>query len=138
VETTDRRTFLRTAAMGVVGAVTLAALDGYKNVASAASTSLDKLTILHFLPFTGQSFNVSQGSGAPYSFKLRKVEDAGYGFVRLRRARRPFSLLFDAPANAPLSDSIYHVEHPILGRLDLFMARVGRQTGATTFEAIFG
>jgi hypothetical protein len=123
--------------MGIVGAVTLAAFDGYKNVASAATIGVDKLTRDHFAPFVGHAFLAHQRSGLPVSLKLRQTEDINMGSRMPANLRQPFSLLFDGPASVLHSDGVYRVDHPTLGHIEFFMARVGDQKERATFEAIF-
>lgn len=48
-----------------------------------------------------------------------------------------FSLLFNAPNDFAASSKIYHLTHPQMGPLDLFLSPVGRTKQGVSLEAIF-
>jgi hypothetical protein len=52
-------------------------------------------------------------------------------------ARTPFSLVFTAPADPLLGQGMYAIDHPQLGVLDIFIVPIGRDEGATRYEAVF-
>lgn len=51
--------------------------------------------------------------------------------------RAPFSLIFRIPLDEEPKQRIYKMEHVTLGRLEIFLVPVGRDSGATLFQAIF-
>jgi hypothetical protein len=51
--------------------------------------------------------------------------------------RRPFSLVFEANAPAPLPQRVYQVEHAVMGRLDLFLVPIGCEGERVLYEAVF-
>jgi hypothetical protein len=51
--------------------------------------------------------------------------------------RDGFSLLLRAPVSLGISQGIYPVQHPRLGRLEIFMVPVGADEGTVQYEAVF-
>ena len=50
---------------------------------------------------------------------------------------RRFSLMFRGPAQAPLQQATYTLEHPATGALAIFLVPVGRTADAIQYQAIF-
>lgn len=48
-----------------------------------------------------------------------------------------FTILFDAPQGSPVAEGIYHIRHPKLGEMDLFLAPVGKTVTKLRYEAAF-
>lgn len=48
-----------------------------------------------------------------------------------------FSILFYGPAGSQLEQRTYHMRHPDLGALDLFLVPVKADTGGYYYEAVF-
>ena len=48
-----------------------------------------------------------------------------------------FSLVFQAPAEAPAEQRMYEVEHHATGPYELFLVPVGRTEGGLLYEAVF-
>lgn len=51
--------------------------------------------------------------------------------------RKPFSLIFTGPPDIILPQHIYHLDHPSMGRLDIFIVPIGRDAEGTQYEAVF-
>lgn len=51
--------------------------------------------------------------------------------------REPFSLLFRGPKEPILPQQVYHLEHPRLGSVELFLVPVGPDTVGMQYEAVF-
>jgi hypothetical protein len=51
--------------------------------------------------------------------------------------RIPFSILFDGPPEPILPQRIYPLEHPLLGRLELFLVPLQPESGRARYQAIF-
>jgi len=47
-----------------------------------------------------------------------------------------YSLLFDAPPDAPVEQGIFRLEHPQLGALDLFLVPVSADARSVRYEAV--
>lgn len=76
-------------------------------------------------------------NGETLSLHLVKVSLLGNG---VPGGRVPFSLIFRhslLPQNAYLPQQIYHLEHPTLGTLDLFLVPLGPDSEGMRYEAIF-
>jgi hypothetical protein len=86
-----------------------------------------------FAPHLGTEFAVA-GEGVP-PLTLTAVDKASGGMWPDRRA--PFSLLFSCPRQSMLLQGIHTLEHPILGRIDLFLVPIEPDTRGARYEAVF-
>ncbi|HZS06619.1 MAG TPA: hypothetical protein VFD58_17410 [Blastocatellia bacterium] len=48
-----------------------------------------------------------------------------------------FSLIFRGPANSPLQQNIYRLDHDRIGSLEIFLVPIARDKDGVQFEAIF-
>ena len=53
------------------------------------------------------------------------------------RSREPFSLLFRGPLDVVLPQRIYPLEHPDMGRFELFLVPIGPDAEGMRYEAVF-
>lgn len=51
--------------------------------------------------------------------------------------RQPFALVFRGPPTPVLPQQIYALEHPVLGRQEIFMVPIGPDALGMNYEAIF-
>jgi hypothetical protein len=79
----------------------------------------------------GTSFELVAGSER---FRMRLASCEGRGSDE---RFEQFSLLFTAPAGAPLQQGSYEVEHPALGNLPLFLVPIAGGADGVTYEAVF-
>ncbi|MFL5806986.1 MAG: DUF6916 family protein [Roseiflexaceae bacterium] len=108
---------------------------------------LDKLTSADFAPHLHETFLLSPGPwgqphdpaahGAPLALELIEVDDLGAEQAADPSMRRQFSLIFRQPAGAYLPQRIYSIEHPTLGRLDIFLVPIGPDRGGMRYQAVF-
>ena len=94
---------------------------------------LGALTPDDFESCLGQDFAVTIDGSDPVVFTLTTVDRRGLqpGY------RPPFSLLFAGPPTPVRPQGIYHLEHPTMGPLDVFLVPVGADQAAVTYEAVF-
>lgn len=84
----------------------------------------------HFIDLIGSEFPIVDSE---LGFVLRAVD----------RLKSPsprgvaFSLSFEAPANSSGGQGIYHLRHPQLGVLEIFLVPVAPVEGRPQFEAVF-
>jgi hypothetical protein len=90
------------------------------------------LTQADFDPRIGDNFRIATPSGA-VELKLVDVRKLG---VAIRQAGA-FALTFMSPPGPFLPQSIYPLEHPALGTLELFIVPLGPKDGGNCYEAIF-
>lgn len=96
---------------------------------------LDELTCAAFARHEGDDFTADSEDGDRRALRLLAADPATSA-ADGRRA--PFSLLFGCDDPVPLGQRIVGVEHPVLGRLDLFLVPIGPGNGhAMRYEAIF-
>ncbi len=99
---------------------------------------LDQVTHATFAAVLGSVFRLETASGEVCEATLIEATT-----LRASRpgaagpAREPFSLLFRVPRAASLPQRIYALEHPELGRLEMFLAPVGREAAGLILEAVF-
>jgi hypothetical protein len=77
-------------------------------------------------------FSVSFGPESTVDMKLVEVSEA----KEQGRTER-FSLLFLAPPNTPIIQSLFGIAHPVLGPMELFLVPVGQDEKGVEFEAVF-
>jgi hypothetical protein len=82
----------------------------------------------------GSRFEVPAGNGTAESLEL---ELTGLEDLRGTPGNEQFSLTFLGPAEMPVQQGVYHLEHPTLGPLDLFLVPIGREAGGLVLEAVF-
>ena len=104
---------------------------------------LEKLTSGDFTPRLGERFTIHHAGPESLVVDLIDVTELGSapapdeddgGLPR----RQPFSIVFQGPeSSALLPQSIYRIEHEILGVLDLFIVPIGSDRRGIRYEAIF-
>ena len=98
---------------------------------------LDTLTREQFAEHQGETFRLETGGSA--TFDLTLAEATPLGGAARGGEREPFSLTFRGPAEPVLPQAIYPVEHPKLGKLEIFLVPIGpdpKEKGMR-YEAVF-
>jgi hypothetical protein len=85
-----------------------------------------------FTPHLHTTFDVEVEPGASLPLELVEVE-RGPAHPRALM----FWLLFRGPGAPQLSQRIYHLRHPVLGGLDLFLVPVGNDPQGTNYQVVF-
>ena len=101
---------------------------------------LDKLTKDSFAPYLGQTFRVQLDPDNAVELELTEVTEFDSRPEQLdsRVRQDPFSILFRGPADVPLGQGMYHIEHDEMGVIDtLFMTPVGADQNGRYYEAVF-
>jgi hypothetical protein len=94
---------------------------------------LDALTAELFEPLVGSEFSLIDGPGALLLAEVTRFKPQP-GAPRLE----PFSLLFTGDPASVLPQRIHGLEHPTLGRLDIFLVPIGpAPSGEMRYEAVF-
>jgi hypothetical protein len=83
----------------------------------------------------GQIFGLAYEGGV-LELLLRRAESTGTS--ALAGERTGFSLEFLGPPGPLLPQRIYCLEHPRLGRLEIFLVPLGREDRGVRYEAVFG
>ena len=96
---------------------------------------LEKLTAEDFAPLADTEFVAALAAGA--KAPLRLVEIGHYPFSGVGSRPAPFSLIFEGAAATALTQRIYHIEHPAMAALDIFLVPVGREGDRIRYEAVF-
>jgi hypothetical protein len=110
---------------------------------------LQTLTAGDFLTHVGTTFLVTgarYADGSPADVDAELAEVTEHNPDPAGRHRIPFSVVFHGPLQPVLPQGIYHVEHPELGPLELFLVPVGpdepagpeQAPAAMRYEAVFG
>lgn len=98
---------------------------------------LDTLTREQFSDHQGESFRLEADEAS--SLDLTLAEASPLGSAARGGEREPFSLTFRGPAEPVLPQAIYQVEHPKLGKLEIFLVPIGpdpKEKGMR-YEAVF-
>jgi hypothetical protein len=94
----------------------------------------ERLTIDDFAPHVEVEFPVQVGD---VQHVLRLTEASPQGAAD-DAGRQPFTLVFSGPAEPLLEQATYPLEHPALGRLDVFLVPMARDATGTRYTAVFG
>jgi hypothetical protein len=100
--------------------------------------NLADLTLSDFEPLVGQTFSLQTGENqSGIAFVLSEAAALGSASSAPGSARTPFSLIFVGPLQPVVAQAIYTLEHPTLGRLELFIVPVGQNPQGMQYQAIF-
>ena len=97
---------------------------------------LDQLIIETFEPLVGTSFWAEFPNGAKVELRLVRVARVMESELA-RLNRHPFSLFFVGPKSFKLAQHTYHITHPSLEPLDIFLVPVGESRETYDYEAVF-
>jgi hypothetical protein len=95
-------------------------------------TVLDALHRDDFSRHLHSRFRIYDGSTAPLEVELVEATD-GPSYAAQHET---FSLLFQGPRATPLGQSVYRIEHDVLGTFDLLLVPVGESPSGRHYEAI--
>ncbi len=101
---------------------------------------LDKLTKDSFSPYLGQAFRVQLDPDNALELELTEVTafDSRPEQYNSSIRRDPFSILFRGPADVPLDQGMYRIEHDEMGVIEtLFMTPIGADQKGRYYEAVF-
>jgi hypothetical protein len=96
----------------------------------------DPLTMEVFEPHVGTSFWVEFPTGGKVELRLVRVAKVMESQAA-RLPRHPFSLYFIGPKSFLLQQQTYHLTHPEMEALDLFLVPVGQDVQTYQYEAAF-
>jgi len=100
--------------------------------------ALDALTVDHFKPLLQKTCQLHVEAG---SEGLALVVEEAAEIPTAQRVeagkRRSFSVTFRGPREPALEQGIYAVEHPDLGRQELFLVPVNETDAGRFYEAVF-
>ncbi len=97
---------------------------------------LEQLTVETFQPHVDSSFWVEFPTGGKVELRLVRAAKVMESEAA-RLERHPFSLYFVGPKSFRLPQQIYHLTHPALEPLDLFLVPIGEDANAFQYEAVF-
>ena len=126
----DRRTFLAasTATLAGLSLTPGALLAAAGNKVASLESRLNKDT---FTALLGQSFTINVGSD-PLVAELVRIDDA-----TLSPQVEQFSITFRGPCGCRLTEGIYAVQHPQMGRIALYLKPVKEDLNSDYLEADF-
>lgn len=97
--------------------------------------TLAQLQSSDFRAHLNSMFSVRLDEMEPIELELVKMVEAGPKFKP--EARQPFSLYFLGPVSSRyLLQHTYHLEHPQMGEIDLFLVPLGLEAGRMRYEAV--
>jgi hypothetical protein len=94
---------------------------------------LESLTLESFLPLVGTTFRLDVPG-----VTLDLVLSEATALAPRPSGRRPFTLLFHEPACRLVPQATYPLDHPHLGRVELFIVPLGPDPSGMGYEAVFG
>jgi hypothetical protein len=93
------------------------------------------LTLEDFAPHVDSAFTLDPG-GLDVALTLTVAAELGTT-AHGDPPRVPFRLEFHGPADPAVAQAIVPLDHPVMGRLDLFLVPLARDAAGTRYEAIF-
>jgi hypothetical protein len=132
-----RRHFLRDCSL-VAATATIAPWSGWSESPRERAVALESSLFGQFAALVNTPFAVQTPAGA-VKLLLVQASLAGPTAVWAEDAgNERFSLFFRGPNRAPLEQDTYAFEHPRMGRLPIFIARIGSlDTTYCYYEAVF-
>ena len=100
--------------------------------------TVQTLNYSDFLAYLNQGFQVQTG-GHDLIIELVEAKLLNLASSNANKIirRSPFSLVFKGPPHLRLSQKIYHLQHDVLGAMDIFLVPVARRDDGMCYEAIF-
>lgn len=100
------------------------------------ASMLDQLTVESFEPHVGTSFWVEFPTGGKVELRLVRAAKVMESEAA-QLVRHPFSLFFIGPKSYLLQQNTYHLTHPALDAMDIFVVPVGQTAEVYQYEAVF-
>ena len=97
---------------------------------------LDRLTVADFAPHVGKTFEIETGE-TRVAAELAWARNVGEEPPSESGRRRAFSIALRTAPDVRLSQRIHAVQHPALGRLEIFLVPVQPDARGNLYEAIF-
>ena len=91
------------------------------------------LTLDHFADKIGQPFRLRTDEDQKIELKLIEVTPVGQPI----NDRQQFSIVFQGPRDSVPEQRTYHVEHDVLGGIDLFLVPIFGDDEIVRCEAVF-
>ena len=85
-----------------------------------------------FTPHIGSAFKVTMQAGASLGLELVEVQPGPTSPKVMQ-----FSIFFRGPREPALSQRMYHLQHPRLGEMDLFLVPVAQEPQGMMYQAVF-
>jgi SAM-dependent methyltransferase len=103
----------------------------------AEPADLADFTLERLAPLAGSTFSVALG--APWDLRLELAEVAALSPQTFFTGafRSPFRLIFRGPAQPVHPQGTLPLDHPQLGRVEIFLVPIGPHAGGMQYEAIF-
>jgi hypothetical protein len=96
---------------------------------------LKDVSLETFSPLLGEEFVAHPGEQP--ALHLTLTEAKALADQASPAGRLAFSILFEGPPEPILPQRIYALDHPCLGRLELFLVPLQPEAGKARYEAIF-
>ena len=102
-----------------------------------AEVELSDLTLARLAPLVGSTFSVALS--APWNLRLELAEAAALSSQTSYAGafRAPFRLIFHGPSQPVHPQATLPLDHPQLGRLEIFLVPIGPDAIGMRYEAIF-
>jgi hypothetical protein len=101
---------------------------------------IDKVSTSTFSPYLNERFRMCLGSAQFVELDLAEISEASPAVAKAATAhgrRAPFSLFFRGPMQPIMPQRIYTLEHPELGRFEIFLVPIGPDGTGMRYEAVF-
>lgn len=86
----------------------------------------------NFAKVQGSVFDLTDGAGQTIDLELSEVSP-----LKETAQQQNFATVFLAPENCVVTQGLYDLQHPLLGKMQLFLVPVGIENGRMQLEAVF-
>ncbi len=98
---------------------------------------LADLTLARLQPFVGSAFSVALGAPWDLELRLSEVSPLSKETSFTGAFRAPFRMIFHGPAHPVHPQQTLPLDHPQLGRVEIFLVPIGPDASGMRYEAIF-
>lgn len=95
---------------------------------------LNDLNLLSFTEHLGTRFQASTPETAAVELEMVKAQDTG---TNLEAGQEQFAITFRGPLDVFLMQRTYTMEHPRMGKFDIFLVPIKQQQDGFYYEACF-
>lgn len=95
----------------------------------------DRLDLSVFEPHVGDGFRVEAGEHGTIEMTLTAARPGPW--QPEGETEFAFELMFEGPATPLLPQATYGMEHPVTGRLEIFIVPLAQSAEGVTYQAVF-
>jgi hypothetical protein len=95
------------------------------------------LRLEHFTPCLKDTFRLDAGDAGSLDLRLTEAQELPSAKRAEEGERRGFTITFQGPKQVRLGQGIYPLEHPDVGRQEIFLVPIAEDADGRYYEAVF-